>query len=159
MKNHIFYWGVCIIAFIFWKIVFSTDAAKSALGVDVVSGQHLNTAQIKQIEEIAVDIAKQSNANKHLHLDDMTVSFNSVASGRNVRFEYGLRVKDGLSSDEIMEWLVAAQEEIIPQACKQNANNPAFDRGVSYTLVYTSTYGQKLGEIFIDKTICKKLGF
>lgn len=31
MKNKIMFWGICILAFIFWKIVFSTDLAKNSL--------------------------------------------------------------------------------------------------------------------------------
>ena len=119
----------------------------------------LNAAQIKQIEEIAAEIAKQSNANKHLHLDDMTSSFNTIAAGRNVRFENVLRVKNDLSRDEITQWLVATQQEIIPSTCAQNVNNPAFDRGLSYTFSYTSMYEQKMGEIIVDKTTCKRFGY
>ena len=159
MKKTILFWVGCVIFFIFWKIVFSTDVAKNVLGGNVVPSQHLNTAQIKQIEDIAIEIAKQSNASKNLHLDDMTVDFNAVASGRNVRFEYVLRVKNGLSADEIREWLVEAKSELITPACKQNINNPAFDRGLSYILAYTSIHGQKLGDIFIDKEVCKQFGF
>ena len=159
MKKNILFWVVCIIAFILWKVVFSTDTAKSVLGVAVASGQELNPAQIKQIEEIAAEIAKQSNANKHLHLDDMTVSFNAVSTGRNVRFENVLRVKNGLSQNEIAQWLAATQKEIIPQACAQNANNPAFERGLSYTYSYSSIYKQKMGDVLVDKTTCKRMGY
>jgi len=159
VKKTILFWLVCIIAFFFWKVVFSTDTAKGLLGGTVAYGQELNAAQIKQIEEIAAEIAKQSNANQHSHLDDMTVSFRAIASGRNVRFENVLRVKNGLSQNEITQWLVATQQEIIPQACSQNANNPAFDRGLSYTFAYSSIYGQKIGGILVDKTTCKRIGY
>ena len=159
MKKNLLFWVVCIVAFIFWKIVFSTDTAKDVLSVAVASDQELNAAQIRQIEEIAAEIAKQSNANKHLHLDDMTTSFNASSSGRNVRFENVLRVKNGLSQSEIVEWLAATQQEIIPQACAQNANNPAFDRGLSYTYTYSSIYGQKMGDVLVDKATCKRLGY
>ena len=158
MKKNILFWVVCIIAFILWKVVFSTDTAKSVLGAAVASGQELNPAQIKQIEEIAAEIAKQSNANKHLHLDDMTVSFNAVSTGGNVRFENVLRVKNGLSQNEIAQWLAATQQEIIPQACAQNANNLAFERGLSYTYSYSSIYGQKMGDVLVDKATCKIIG-
>lgn len=72
-------------AFIFWKLVFSTDLAKDTLKAVVVPSNELNAAQIKQIEDIAGEIAVQSNENKQAMLDDMTVSFNAVAVGRNVR--------------------------------------------------------------------------
>lgn len=159
MKKHILFWAVCVVAVIFWKIVFSTDTSKDVISAAVASDQKLNAAQIRQIEEIAAEIAKQSNANKHLNIDDMTVSFNATSSGRNVRFENVLRVKKGLSQSEIMEWLVATQQEIIPQVCAQNSNNPAFDRGLSYTFSYSSIYGQKMGDILVDKETCKRIGY
>lgn len=123
-----------------------------------VNAQNLNPAQIKQIEDIAKNIAAQSNANKQAVLDEMTVSFNSVAVGRNVRFENVIRVKKGLQPNTIKEWLDATRAEIIPKSCAQNAKNPAFDRGLSYTFVYSNTYGEKLGDVFVDKSTCRKLG-
>ena len=137
----------------------STEAVKNVSSVAVESDKELNPSQIRQIEEIAAEIAKQSNANKHLSVDDMTESFSASSSGRNVRFEYTLRVKNGLSKSEIMEWLVAMQQEIIPKACAQNANNPAFGRGLSYTFAYSSIYGQKMGDVLVDKVTCKRFGY
>lgn len=160
MKKTIWFWIVCAGAFIFWKLLFSTDFAKDAMKA-VVSPGHahaLSTEQIKQVEEIARNIAAQSNANKQEMLDEMTVSFKAVAIGRNVRFENVLRVKKGLPPNKIKEWLEATKEEIIPRVCSQNVNNPAFDRGLSYTFSYSNTYGEKLGDVFIDKTTCKNLG-
>lgn len=122
------------------------------------NAQNLTSAQIKQIEGIARNIAAQSNANKQAMLDEMTVSFNAVATGRNVRFENVLRVKKGLPPNKIKEWLDATRGEIIPRSCAQNANNPAFDRGLSYTFAYSNTYGEKLGDVFVDKGTCKNLG-
>ncbi len=122
------------------------------------NAQNLTPEQIKQIEDIARKIAAQSNANKQAMLDDMTVSFNAVAVGRNVRFENVLRVKKGLPPNKIQEWLDATRAEIIPKSCAHNTNNPAFDRGLSYTFAYRNTYGEKLGDFFVDKTTCKNLG-
>ena len=122
------------------------------------TAQNLTPAQIKQIEDIARNIAAQSNANKPAMLDEMTVSFNAVAVGRNVRFENVIGVKKGLPLATIKEWLDATRAEVIPKSCAQNAKNPAFDRGLSFTFAYSNTYGEKLGEVFVDKTTCKNLG-
>ena len=122
------------------------------------NAQNLNPAQIKQIEDIARNIAAQSNANKQAMLDDMTTSFNEIAVGRNVRFENVIRVKKGLPPNKIKEWLDATRAEITPKSCAQNANNPAFERGLSYTFAYSNTYGEKLGDVFVDKATCKNLG-
>lgn len=122
------------------------------------NAQNLTSAQIKQIEDIARNIAAQSNANKQAMLDDMTLSFNAVAVGRNVRFEYVIRVKKALPPKRIKEWLDATRADIIPKSCTQNAQNPAFDRGLSYTFAYSNTYGEKLGDVFIDRSTCRNLG-
>lgn len=124
----------------------------------VANAQNLSPAQIKQIEEIAQNIAAQSNANKQAMLDEMTVSFNAIAVGRNVRFENVIRVKKGLPPQKIKGWLDATRAEILPKACTQNAKNPAFDRGLSYTFAYSNTYGEKLGDVFVDKATCKSFG-
>lgn len=122
------------------------------------NAQNLTPAQIKQIEDIARDIAAQSNTNRQAMLDEMTVSFNAVAVGRNVRFENVIRVQKGLPPNTVKEWLDATRSEITPKACAQNAKNPAFDRGLSYTFAYSNTYGEKLGDVFVDKAICRNLG-
>lgn len=122
------------------------------------NAQNLNPAQIKQIEDIARNIAAQSNANKQAMLDDMTTSFNAIAVGRNVRFENVIRVKKGLPPNKIKEWLDTTRAEITPKSCAQNANNPAFERGLSYTFAYSNTYGEKLGDVFVDKATCKNIG-
>lgn len=122
------------------------------------AAQNLTPAQIKQIEKIASEIAVQSNANKHVMLDEMTVSFKAIADGRNVRFENVIRVKQGLPASKTKQWLDATRAEIIPRVCSQNSNNPAFDRGLSYTFAYVNTYGEKLGDVFVDKNTCRNLG-
>lgn len=124
----------------------------------VANAQNLSPAQIKQIEEVAQNIAAQSNANKQAMLDEITVSFNAIAVGRNVRFENVIRVKKDLPPQKIKGWLDATRAEILPKACTQNAKNPAFDRGLSYTFAYSNTYGEKLGDVFVDKATCKSLG-
>ena len=156
MKKNIIFWALCAAAFICWKLAFSTDPAKEILKT-VVPSNELNAAQIKQIEDIAGQIAVQSNANKQAVLDDMTASFRAVAVGRNVRFENVIRVKKGLPPDTVKEWLNATASVIIPKICAQNAKNPAFDRGLSYTFAYSNTYGEKLGDVFIDKSTCKNM--
>jgi hypothetical protein len=119
--------------------------------------QSWTTEQIKQIEEIAQTIASQHNANSKALLDDMTVSTRAIAVSRNVRFENVLRVKKGLSSAKLKEFSDELRREILPKACQQNANNPAFDRGLYYTFTYKNTYGEKLAEFNVDKKTCSLL--
>lgn len=137
------------------KHLFLIAASFSSL---FANAQNLSPAQIKQIEDIAQNIAVQSNANKQAMLDEMTSSFNAVAVGRNVRFEHVIRVKKGLQPKAIKEWLDETTAEIQPKVCAQNAKNPAFDRGLSYTFAYSSAYGQKLGDVVVDRAACKSRG-
>ena len=117
--------------------------------------QTLTPVQIKQIEEIAQNIATQHNNNAAASLDDMTVSTRAVAVGRNVRFEYVLRVKKALPPAKLREFADETQREIVPKSCAANAKNPAFDRGLTYTFSYTNTYKEKLAEFRVDKAVCK----
>ena len=117
--------------------------------------ESLTSEQIKQIEEIAQSIASQHNANSKAMVDEMTVSSHAVAIGRNVRFEFVLRVKKGLTPSELKEFSEENRKVLLPKICKNNANNPAFDRGLSYTFIYINTYGEKLSEFNVDKTTCK----
>ena len=117
--------------------------------------QTLTPAQVKQIEEIAQSIATQHNNNASASLDDMTVSTRAVAVGRNVRFEYVLRVKKALPLAKLREFAEETQREIVPKSCAVNAKNPAFDRGLTYTFAYTNTYGEKLAEFNVDPAVCR----
>ena len=118
------------------------------------NAQSLNPAQIKQIEEIAQNIARQHNGNATAMLDEMTVSTRAVAIARNVRFEYVLKVKKGLPPAKLNEFSDETRREIVPKACAANAHNPAFDRGLTYTFFYTNSYGEKLAEFTVDKAVC-----
>lgn len=136
------------------NILFSSFAVISL--VFCPSTYALTAAQIKQIEEIAQNVAAQHNANAKTMLDEITVSTRAVAIGRNVRLEYVLRLKKNLPPAKLKEWADATRNEILPKACQQNANNPAFDRGLYYTFSYTNTYGAKLTEFIVDKATCRR---
>lgn len=120
----------------------------------VAVAQSLTLAQIKQIEEIAQNIARQHNENAKAMIDDMTVSTHAVAVARNVRIENVLRVKKGLPLAKLKEFADETQHEIVSRSCLANRKNPAFDRGLTYTFVYTNTYGEKLAEFVVDKAAC-----
>ena len=126
----------------------------AALASQGARAQSLNPAQIKQIEEIAQNIARQHNGNAAAMLDEMTVSTRAVAVTRNVRFENVLKVKKGLPPAKLKEFSDETRREIVPKSCAANAKNPAFDRGLTYTFSYTNTYGEKLAEFTVDKAVC-----
>lgn len=120
------------------------------------NAQALTAAQIKQIEGIAQNIASQHNANYKALLDEMTASTRAVAIGRNVRFEYVLRIKKNIPPANLKIWADATRSDVISKACQVNSNNPAFDRGLYYTIAYSNTYGEKLTEFIVDKATCRR---
>ena len=139
------------------KIIGSFALVATAQLASPVQAQPLSSSQIRQIEEIAQNIAAQHNANAKTMLDDMTVSSRATAVGRNVRIENVLRVKKALPPAKLKEFSDATQQEILPKSCAANANNPAFDRGLTYTFSYKNTYGENLTEFSVDQAACKTL--
>jgi hypothetical protein len=139
----------------FSKVLGSFALMATSVSVSPTQAQSLTAAQIKQIEEIAQSIATQHNANAKAMLDDMTASSRAVAIGRNVRIENVLRVKKGLPPAKLKEFSDETQREVVPKSCAVNAKNPAFDRGLTYTFVYTNTYGEKLAEFPVDPAVCR----
>lgn len=137
------------------KVIGSFTLVATAVSVSPVQAQSLNPAQVKQIEEIAHNIAAQHNANATTMVDNMTVSSTATAVGRNVRFENVLRVKKGLSPAKLKEFSDETRRETVPKSCAANAKNPAFDRGLTYTFAYKNTYGEKLAEFTVDQAVCK----
>ena len=137
------------------KIVGSFSFIAAAVTISAAQAESLTPAQIKQIEQIAQKIAAQHNANASAMIDDTTTSSTARAVGRNVRIENILRVKKGLPPAKLKEFSDATQGEVVPQACAVNAKNPAFDRGLTYTFIYTNTYGEKLAEFTVDKAACR----
>jgi len=125
----------------------------AALGFSFVSAGEPGAMQMKQIEDVARTIAKQYNANPS-NLDDMTQSTRAVALGINVRFEYVLRVKKGVGTSKLLKFERELRQDIVPKACRVNANNPAFDSGLYYTFAYTNGYGEALAEFVVDKAVC-----
>ena len=114
-------------------------------------------AQGQTVEQVAQAVATQHNANAKSFLDQMTAATSAKAIGKNVRLEYVLRVKKGLSSAKLREFSEETQREVVPGACRMNANNEAFKRGLYYTFVYMNTYGEKLAEFRVDKAVCGNL--
>jgi hypothetical protein len=140
---------------VFSKVLGSFAFVATSVSVSPAQAQSLNPAQIKQIEEIAQSIAAQHNANAKATLEDMTASSHAVATGRNVRFENVLRVKKGLPPAKLKQLSEETQREVVPKSCAVNAKNPAFDRGLTYTFAYVSTYGEKLAEFTVDPVACR----
>ena len=137
------------------KVIGSFAFIAASASPPLAQAQSLSPTQIRQIEEIAQNIAAQHNANAKTMIDDMTVSSNATAVGRNVRFENVLRVRKGLPATKLKEFSDETQREVVPKSCLVNVNNPAFSRGLTYTFAYKNTYGETLAEFTVDQAACK----
>lgn len=124
------------------------------ININNAYSEALNDAQIKQIENIAQSIASTSNANAKATQENN--SFHATAIGRNVIFENTSQTKKGLSKQKLKEIQDAIRKEVTPKICLNNANNPAFDRGLNYTLIYKNTYNETIAKFNIDKPLCGK---
>ncbi|TSA52856.1 MAG: hypothetical protein D4R40_01625 [Nitrosomonadaceae bacterium] len=111
-------------------------------------------AQQHTVESVAAEIARQHNTNAKALLDEMTASTSARAIGKNVIFEYVLRVKQGLPPSKLTEFQAETYKEVVPRACQVNVQNEAFKKGLYYTLIYRSTYGEKLAEFVVNKATC-----
>lgn len=119
----------------------------------------LTPAQIQQIEGIAQDIAARTNANIKANPQSADLPRSASAQGRNVTFVYYINLRPGVSQEQLTEWRRLTEAELIPSVCKQNANNPAFPRGLSYTYDYQTRDGNQLGKVFIDQAKCMRTGY
>ena len=111
-------------------------------------------AQNQTVEQVAQTIDAQHNQNATLMRDEMTVSSKASATGKNVRFENVLRVKQGLPKAKLQEFDSETRREIIPRVCAVQGNEIGFKRGLSYTFSYASTYGERLSEFTVDAKTC-----
>ena len=111
-------------------------------------------AQNQTVEQVAQIIATQHNQTANMMRDAMTASSKASASGKNVRFEYVLRVKQGLSKSKLQEFDAANRLEIIPRVCGVTGNEIGFKRGLSYTFSYTNLFDEKLSEFTVDAKTC-----
>ena len=113
--------------------------------------------QGQTVEQVAQTIAAQHNATSVPSKDGMVASSSARAAGKNVVFEYVLRVRKNLSATEINEFAESARSEAVPKTCQVPGNHIGFDRGMSYTFIYKSQYGKTLTEFSVDKATCARL--
>ena len=128
---------------------------KTWMGVCSLVCSFAAAAQGVTIESVAKTIAEKHNQTSAALLDESTVATSATAVGKNVRFRYVLRAKKGLSQQKLAEFRAALMADIAPRACKANAGNPAFERGLYYTFIYESTYGEPLAQFDVDRQSCK----
>ena len=113
-------------------------------------------SQPKTVEDVAADIARQHNINAPSMYDGVLIGTAATARGKNIEFSNVLKVKPSLSKEKVSEFQAATRNEIFPEACRINKDNPAFVKGLTYTYIYHSISGQKLAEFSVSKQSCAK---
>jgi hypothetical protein len=108
------------------------------------------------VEWVAENVAKNHNTNSQSMLDNVTLSTSAKSDGKNVIFEYILKIKQNLPISKRNEFANELYKDIVPKACQANKTNAAFDKGLYYTFIYKNTYGEKLAEFIVDKKLCSK---
>lgn len=123
---------------------------------DGTIGTNDNQQKKSPIETIASQIAKEHNDNAKTMIDSMTLSTSAKADRSNVIITNVLRIKKGLSKQELEQYQAGLYDELVPIICQQNIENKHLDKGLSYTAIYYNNYKEKLAEIMIDKSNCVK---
>jgi hypothetical protein len=127
-------------------------ASLCVLLLPVVAG-----AQALTVEQTAQEIARQHNANAKGLIDGTTVSTSAEAQGVNVIITYVIRVQKQLPDDMREEFRKSIGTELVRGACKSNADNEAFKRGLYYTFIYRNTDDELLSKLVVSKETCSKL--
>ena len=112
-------------------------------------------AQSQTVEQVAKTIAENYNNNSVALNDDMIASSVARAVGKNVIFEYSLRVRQNLPPPKVQEFADYTRREVVPQTCKVQGNRLGFDRGMYYSFIYKSTYGELLTQFIVNKATCE----
>ncbi|MBV5275720.1 MAG: hypothetical protein JZU52_19480 [Lamprocystis purpurea] len=112
-------------------------------------------------EALVIEAARQYNANAESLIaksnDPMNESTFARADGKNLIFYWILRAKKDISSEKLAEFQKETFDEIAPRVCQENAKNEAFHRGMFYTFVYRSRYGQEMAAIVVARDTCSRL--
>ena len=127
----------------------------AAMGVSWTWMASPASAEQDTVESVALEIARQHNQSASAMLDEMTLSTSARAIGKNVVLTYVIRVQRGLSEQNLAEFKTELEREIVPAACKENADNEAFKKGLFYTFVYRNTYDEELAEVIVNRDVCE----
>ena len=111
-------------------------------------------AEAATIEAVAAEIARQHNVNASSMLDEMTISTLAKADGKHITIANVIRVKRNLPASKISEFKNEMTSEILSRTCQAKALDAAFKQGMYYTYEFSSTYGELLARIKVDKLIC-----
>lgn len=158
MKNFKF-WLFCIAAFIFWKLVFSTDVAKDTLKKAVTPNHRPEISSDSAIEEYARIAAGSANAQfqKSLPNDGVTKSARAYAQGKAVVYEMVLAIRPDVTEAELAAWRAGTRSEVLPAACSVLREDEFFKQGFHFRYRYLERSGQVLDDFLVNNPACEAL--
>jgi hypothetical protein len=158
MKNFKF-WLICIVAFIFWKLVFSTDMAKDALKNAVTPSHGPEISSDAAVEEYARVAASGANVQfqKYPPNDGVTKSARAYAQGKAVVYEFVLAIRSDVTEAQLATWRAGTRSEVVPGACTALRKDEFFKKGLHFRYLYLGRSGQVLDDFLVNRPACESL--
>lgn len=158
LKNYKF-WLVCVLAFIFWKLVFSTDVAQDTLKSAVTPSHRPEVSSDAVVEEYARigAIAANEHFQKNPPSDGITKSARAYSQGKIVVYEFALAIRSDATEAELASWRAGTRSEVVPDACAVLRKNEFFEKGLQFRYRYLDRSGQVLDDFLVNQPACEAL--
>jgi len=153
------FWLSCLVAFIFWKLVFSTDIAKDTLQKAVTPNHKIEKTSDAAVEEYARIAASGANAQfqKSIQNDGVTKSERAFAQGKAVVYEYVLAIRSDVTEAELAIWRTGTRSVVVPGACSVLRKDRFFKKGLHFRYRYIKPSGQVLDDFLVNRPACEAL--
>ena len=153
------FWLSCIVAFIFWKLVFSTDIAKDTLKKAVIPSHQTEISSAAVVEEYARVAASGANTQfqNSLPNDGVTKSARAYAQGKAVIYEFVLAIRSDVTESELAAWRAGIRSEVVPAACSVLRKDEFFNKGLHFRYRYLERSGQVLDDFLVNRPACEAL--
>jgi hypothetical protein len=153
------FWLICIVAFIFWKLVFSTDIAKDTLKKAVTPSHQPEISSDVAVEEYVRIAASGANDQfqKTPPNDGVTKSARAFAQGKAVVYEFVLAIRPDVTQAELATWRAGTRSEVVPSACAVLRKDEFFKKGLHFRYRYLERSGQVLDDFLVNHPACEAL--
>lgn len=154
------FWLFCIIAFIFWKLAFSTDITKDIIKKTISPSLQSDAPSDAAVEEYARVGAASAHAQfqKALPDDGITKSARAYSQGKAVVYEMVLAIRADVTEAELAVWRAGSRSEVVPAACVLlRANGEFFEKGLHFRYRYLERSGQVLDDFLVNRPACEAL--
>jgi hypothetical protein len=114
-------------------------------------------AASQSVEDMAALIASEHTKRYRGVSDGTVIESYATSHGKNVVFTNILAIRKNVLPDEIDNFIMEWISEMIPQVCRTNRKDYAFNNGLFYTFVYKDRGGKVISEYSVDSALCKKI--